>query len=133
MRGIALGFLAALLPAANLVRSVEWLNLASRGRWAPFAIAGGAGGILVGMLRRDDARAATITACIAVLLAVWGIYATFRLRIHVLFVERSIARVVVADLARLFAYTVPAAIAGAMTAVGVSRSLSSRTASTDSR
>lgn len=92
---------------------LQWLNLATVGTWVRPVIAAVAGGALVGWFRRDDARAAVVGGAVAGLLSLWGVYVLVRASVDVLFVERSFALVVVADLVRLLAYGAPAGAAGA--------------------
>jgi len=116
--GITFGFLLGSLLATSLVPRLQWLNLSSIGWWGrPVAAAVGAG-VIIGFLRRDDLRGAVIGGVIGGLLALWGVYAIVRLSVHVLFVDRSVARVVSADLLRLAAYGVPGGAAGAIAGWG---------------
>jgi hypothetical protein len=111
--GLTFGFLLGALLASSLVPRVQWLNLATVGSWFRPVIAAIAAGLLVGVFRRDELRAIVITGSIAGLLTLWGVYGIVRLSVHVLFVDRSITRVVVADLLRLLAYGAPGGAAGA--------------------
>jgi hypothetical protein len=111
--GITFGFLLGSLLATSLVPRLQWLNLATIGWWGPPVLAAFGGGVIIGVFRRDDLRAAMTGGAIGGLLALWGVYAIVRLSVHVLFVDRSIARVVAADLLRLAAYAVPGGAAGA--------------------
>lgn len=111
--GITFGFLAGSLLATSFVSRLQWLNLSAIGSWERPVFAAAGAGVIVGAFRRDDLRAALIGGALAGLLSLWGVYAIVRLSVHVLFVDRSVVRVVVADLARLFAYGVPGGAAGA--------------------
>ena len=102
--GISFGFLLGALLATSLVSQLQWLNLSRIGSWiAPCACAA-AGGTLVGLYRRDRVRTAALGGAIAGVLSLWVVYGAVRLSVHVLFVERSFARVVASDLVRLMAY-----------------------------
>ena len=111
--GLTFGFLLGSLLATSLVPRLQWLNLATIGWWGRPVLAAFGAGLIIGVFRRDDLRAALIGGAIGGLLALWGVYAIVRLSVHVLFVDRSIARVVTADLARLAAYGVPGGATGA--------------------
>src|SRR5439155_14420262 len=97
----------------SLVPRLQWLNLSTIGWWGRPVIAAVGAGIIIGFFRHDDLRAALIGGMIGGLLALWGVYAIVRLSVHVLFVDRSVARVVTADLLRLAAYGAPGGAAGA--------------------
>ena len=111
--GITFGFLAGSLLATSFVSRLQWLNLSTIGSWERPVLAAAGAGAIVGAFRRDDLRAALIGGAIAGLLSLWGVYAIVRLSVHVLFVDRSVARVVTLDLLRLGAYAVPGGAAGA--------------------
>jgi hypothetical protein len=111
--GLTFGFLLGSLLASSLVPRLQWLNLATIGSWQRPVIAAAAAGMLVGVFRRDEPRAIVVTGAIAGLLSLWGVYAIVRLSVHVLFVDRSITRVVTADLVRLLAYGAPGGAVGA--------------------
>jgi hypothetical protein len=125
--GIIFGFLLGSLLATSLVPRLQWLNLATIGWWGRPVISAFGAGVIIGVFRRDDLRAAVIAGAIGGLLALWGVYAIVRLSVHVLFVDRSFVRVVSADLLRLAAYGAPAGAAGAAAAWGV-RSVAGRAA-----
>jgi hypothetical protein len=110
------GFLLGSLLATSLVPRLQWLNLATIGWWGRPVIAAVGAGLIIGSFRRDDLRTAAIAGAIGGLLALWGVYAIARLSVHVLFVDRSVARVVSADLLRLAAYGAPAGAVGAAVA-----------------
>ena len=113
LAGVPFGALLGALLGASIVPRVQWLNLASvGGPWRPMVV-GLAAGALVGALRRDSFRWSLLAGAVAALVALWGVYGIVRLSVSVLFVERSVARVVSADLARLFAIAVPSGAAGA--------------------
>lgn len=116
MPGVIFGVLLGALLATYLVSRVQWLNLARVGWWGRPVIAASAAGAIVGAFRRDDRRAALIGGGLAALLSLWGVYGIVRFSIPVMFVERSVARVVAADLARLSAYAIPAGVVGAAAA-----------------
>ena len=104
--------LGALL-ATSLVPRLQWLNLATIGWWGRPVLAAFGAGLIIGVFRRDDLRAAVIGGAIGGLLALWGVYVIVRLSVHVLFVDRSVARVITADLLRLAAYGTAGGAAGA--------------------
>ena len=113
LTGVVFGFLVGALLATSVVPRVQWLNLALVGSpWRP-VIAAASAGVMVGQFRRDSFRLAMVGGGIAALLSLWGVYGIVRISVRVLFVERSITRVVLADLGRLALYAVPAGIAGA--------------------
>ena len=111
--GITFGFLLGSLLATSLVSRLQWLNLSTIGWWGRPVVAAVGAGVIIGFFRQDDLRAAVIGGAIGGLLALWGVYAIVRLSVHVLFVDRSVARVVSADLLRLAAYGAPGGAAGA--------------------
>jgi hypothetical protein len=110
------GFLLGSLLATSLVSRLQWLNLATIGWWGRPVIAAVGAGLIIGAFRGDDLRNAAVAGAIGGILALWGVYAIVRLSVHVLFVDRSVARVVSADLLRLAAYGAPAGAAGAAVA-----------------
>jgi hypothetical protein len=124
--GITFGFLLGSLLATSLVPRLQWLNLATIGWWGRPVIAAFGAGLIIGVFRRDDLRAAATGGAIGGLLALWGVYAIVRLSVHVLFVDRSVARVVTADLLRLAAYGAPGGAAGAAAGWGA-RTVTGRT------
>ena len=87
--------------------------LARVGWWGRPVLAAFGAGMIIGVFRRDDLRAAVTGGAIGGLLALWGVYAIVRLSVHVLFVDRSITRVITLDLLRLAAYGAPGGAAGA--------------------
>jgi hypothetical protein len=111
--GITFGFLLGSLIATSLIPRLQWLNLATIGWWGRPVTAAIGAGVMVGVFRRDDLRAVAIGGAIAGVSSLWGVYALVRLSVHVLFVERSVARVVTADLLRLMAYGAPGGATGA--------------------
>ena len=123
--GIIFGFLLGSLLATSLVSRLQWLNLSTIGWWGRPVIAAAAAGVIIGAFRRDDLRTAVIAGAIGGLASLWGVYVIVRLSVHVLFVDRSIARVVSGDLLRLAAYGLPAGAVGAAVAWGV-RSVAGR-------
>jgi hypothetical protein len=123
--GITFGFLAGSLLATSFVSRLQWLNLATVGSWERPVFAAAGAGVIVGAFRRDDLRAALISGAIAGLISLWGVYAIVRLSVHVLFVDRSVARVVTADLLRLGAYGVPGGAAGAAVGWGARAAIGS--------
>jgi hypothetical protein len=111
--GITFGFLAGSLLATSFVSRLQWLNLSTIGSWERPVVAAAGAGLIVGAFRRDDLRAAIIGGAIAALLSLWVVYGIVRLSVHVLFVDRSVARVVSADLVRLALYALPGGAVGA--------------------
>ena len=111
--GITFGFLLGSLLATSLVPRLQWLNLATIGWWGRPVLAGFGAGLIIGVFRRDDLRAAVIGGAIGGLLALWGVYLIVRLSVHVLFVDRSVAHVITSDLLRLAAYGAPGGATGA--------------------
>jgi hypothetical protein len=111
--GVSFGTLIGGLLATSLVPQLQWLNLSRIGWWGRPVGCAIAAGMLVGAYRREDARAAVSGGAIAGLLGLWGVYLLIRASVPVLFVERSFARVLVTDLARLGIYGAPAGAAGA--------------------
>lgn len=111
--GITFGFLLGSLLATSLVPRLQWLNLSAIGWWGRPVLAAFAAGLIIGVFRRDDMRAAVIGGAVGGLLALWGVYVIVRLSVHVLFVDRSVARVVTVDMLRLAAYGAPGGAAGA--------------------
>ncbi|MGZ4206662.1 MAG: hypothetical protein ACXVQ6_02060 [Actinomycetota bacterium] len=116
--GLIFGVLLGSLLATSLVSRLQWLNLASIGWWGPPVAAAVGAGLLVGAFRRDDVRSVAVAGAAAGLISLWSVYALVRLGVHVLFVERSVARVVAADLLRLAAYGVPGGAVGAAASWG---------------
>jgi hypothetical protein len=123
--GIIFGFLLGSLLATSLVSRLQWLNLSTIGWWGRPVIAAAAAGVIIGAFRSDDLRTTVIAGAIGGLLSLWGVYVIVRLSVHVLFVDRSLARVVSTDLVRLAAYGIPAGGVGAAVAWGV-RSVAGR-------
>jgi hypothetical protein len=119
MTGVIFGILLGGLIATNYVPRLQWLNLAQIGSWERPMIAAGIAGAMVGVFRRDDFRLAFAGGAIAAVVAIWGVYVLVRISVHPLFVDRSITRVVIADLARLFLYSAPAGALGAAVAWNV--------------
>ena len=111
--GITFGFLLGSLLATSIVPRLQWLNLSTIGWWGRPVLAAFGAGMIIGVFRRDDLRAAVTGGAIGGLLALWGVYAIVRLSVHVLFVDRSITRVITLDLLRLAAYGAPGGAAGA--------------------
>lgn len=103
---------------------VQWLNLHKIGFWGRPVIAAGAAGLMVGAYRRDDRIAAMVSGAFAALLSLWAVYGIVRLSVRVMFIERSIARVVASDLLRLAVYAVPAGVGGAAAAFALRTRLS---------
>jgi hypothetical protein len=113
LTGVVFGFLLGAVLATSLVSRVQWLNLATIGWWGRPVLASLTAGAMVGFMRRDHFARTLVGGSIAAVLSLWSVYGLVRLGVPVLFIERSIARVVVADLARLFAYAAPSGAAGA--------------------
>ncbi|MGH2785355.1 MAG: hypothetical protein ACRDJ1_08835 [Actinomycetota bacterium] len=111
--GLPAGVLVAGLLAISIVPRLSLLNLAYFNPWQRPVIASGVGGIMTGVARRSNAWTAALAGGVAAMLALWIVYVGTRLQNPVLWVERSAARVIVADLARLAAYALPSGAAGA--------------------
>jgi hypothetical protein len=114
-QGVVFGALLGGLVATNYVPRLQWLNLSQVGSWTRPVIAAGVAGMLTAAMRRGDSvwRAAAAGA-LAALIALWGVYAIVRISVRPLFVDRSITRVVLAELARLALYAAPAGALGAV-------------------
>lgn len=112
--GVPWGVLAAGLLATSIVPRLSLLNLAFFNPWHRPVIAAGIGGVATGATRRSALWSAAIAGAAAATLALWIVYAGTRFQNPVLWVERSAARVVAADLARLAAYAVPSGAIGAL-------------------
>lgn len=121
--GITFGVLLGSVAAASVVPRLQWLNLAQVGWWGRPVLAAAAAGVLVGAFRRDTPRAAVIGGAIAGAVSLWAVYGIVRLSVRVLFVERSVARVVAADLVRLLAYGAAPGAVGAAVAWQIRRVL----------
>lgn len=115
---ITFGVLVGALVAVSAVGRVQWLNLATVGWWGPPALAASSAGAMAGWYRRGPARANVVNGMIAALISLWGVYALVRLSTNVVFVDRSIARVLTFDLLRLAAYALPAGAVGALVPTG---------------
>jgi hypothetical protein len=107
------GTLVAGLIAASIVPRLSLLNLAFFNPWQRPVIASGIGGLVTGATRRSHPVSAALAGAAAGTLALWIVYAGTRLQNPVLWVERNAFRVIVADLARLAAYAIPAGALGA--------------------
>ncbi|HJR18336.1 MAG TPA: hypothetical protein VJ922_01325 [Actinomycetota bacterium] len=112
--GLPGGVLVAGLLAVSIVPRLSLLNLAFFNPWQRPVIASGIGGIVTGAVRRSNVWTAALAGGVAAMLALWIVYTGTRLQNPVLWVERSAARVITADLTRLAAYALPAGAAGAL-------------------
>jgi hypothetical protein len=101
------------LFASAIVPRLLMLNLAFYNPWPRPAVACGFGGLAAGVLRKGRVASAALAGALTAVAGIWVVYGITRAQTHVLFVERSVARVVIADLARLAAYALPAGAAGA--------------------
>lgn len=113
--GVPWGVLATGLLATSLIPRLSLLNLALFNPWQRPAIAAGIGSIATGATRRSHLWTAALAGGAAATLALWVVYAGTRLQNPVLWVDRSAARVIGADLARLAGYAFPAGALGSVT------------------
>lgn len=125
---LAVGILAGALAGVLLVPRLQLLNLGRVGTPVRPALAAALAGAVAGALllggaarRRPARHAARRTALLGIAAgtaSLWIVYAIVRLQVPVLFVERSVPRVVAADLGLLVAFGAPA---GALAATGAAR------------
>jgi hypothetical protein len=109
------GALAGALVAGALVPRIHFLNLAIYNPWVRPVIAAGAGGLVAGLTRRSKLASAAGWSALAGAAGLWLAYLATRAQLRTLWVDRSAARVILADLARLGAYgVVPGAIGGVL-------------------
>ncbi|HEX9711402.1 MAG TPA: hypothetical protein VGB52_02485 [Actinomycetota bacterium] len=111
---ITFGVLVGALVAVSAVGRVQWLNLATVGWWGRPVLAAGLAGLMAGWYARRGAFSSAINGMVAALVSLWGVYAIVRLSTNVIFIERSLARVVTFDLLRLAAYGLPAGALGGL-------------------
>ena len=114
LRGVPAGLAATGFLAASIVPRLSLLNLAYFNPWQRPVVACGLGGVAAGAARRSRAASACLVGAITAALGLWIVYGVTRLQNPVLFVERDPVRVVLADLARLAAFALPAGAVGAL-------------------
>ncbi|MFY9588782.1 MAG: hypothetical protein WAT66_15160 [Actinomycetota bacterium] len=100
--------------AASIVPRLSLLNLAYFNPWQRPVVACGLGGVAAGASRRLRWPSACLVGSLTAALGLWIVYGVTRLNNPVLFVERDPVRVVLADLARLAAFALPAGAVGAL-------------------
>lgn len=120
-RGAMFGILIGAIAGSTMVGRVQWLNLGKVGWWGRPVLASVAAGLMVGALRRDEARTAVVTGALAALLSLWVVYGLVRISTPVLFVEESLPGRIARDLGMLAAVAIPSGAAGAAIAASVSR------------
>lgn len=113
VRGGPAGLVVSTFLAASIVPRLSLLNLAFFNPWQRPVVATGIGGLAAGASRRGRIWSACLVGAAAGLIAMWIVYGSTRLQNRVLFVERDPAHVILADLARLAAFAIPAGAAGA--------------------
>jgi hypothetical protein len=121
IRGVPAGLLVGGFVAASIVPRLSLLNLAFFDPWQRPVVATGVGGLAAGVSRRGRAWSACIVGAATGVLALWAVYGATRVQNRVLFVERDPVAVIVADLARLAAYAIPAGAVGAFSGALVRR------------
>lgn len=107
--------------SASIVPRLSLLNLAFFNPWQRPVVATGVGGLAAGVSRRGRGLSACVVGALTAVVALWTVYGATRLQNRVLFVERDPTHVILADLARLAAYAIPAGAAGALAGVLVRR------------
>ncbi len=112
--GVPAGLAVTGFLAASILPRLSLLNLAYFNPWQRPVVACGLGGVAAGATRRSRAPSACIAGAITAVLGLWIVYGVTRLQNPVLFVERDPATVVLADLARLAAFALPAGAVGAL-------------------
>ena len=121
VRGVAPGVLVSGFLAASIVPRLSLLNLAFFNPWQRPVVATGVGGLAAGVSRRGRAWSACVVGALTAVAGLWTVYGATRIQNKVLFVERDATQVIVADLARLAGYAIPAGAVGALTGVFVRR------------
>ena len=114
IRGVPAGVAVTGLLAASIVPRLSLLNLAFFNPWQRPVVACGLGGVAAGASRRSRAQSACIVGGLSAVVGLWFVYGAIRLQNRVLFVERDPAVVILADLARLAAFALPAGAVGAL-------------------
>jgi len=114
LRGATAGMGVTGFLAASIVPRLSLLNLAYFNPWQRPVVACGLGGVAAGASRRSRPRSAMVVGAVAAAVGLWIVYGVTRLQNPVLFVDRDPAAVVLADLARLAAFALPAGGVGAL-------------------
>ena len=114
IRGVPAGLGVTGFLAASIVPRLSLLNLAYFNPWQRPVVACGLGGVAAGASRRSRWPSACVVGAVSALLGLWIVYGVTRLNNPVLFVERDPLSVVLADLARLAAFALPAGAVGAL-------------------
>jgi len=114
VRGVPAGLLVTGFVAASIVPRLSLLNLAFFNPWQRPVVATGVGGLAAGADRRGRMWSAFVSGALSAVAGLWAIYGATRAQNRVLFVERDPVHVILADLARLAAYALPAGGLGAM-------------------
>lgn len=109
--------------AASIVPRLSLLNLAYFNPWQRPVVACGLGGVAAGATRRSRWFPPVLVGAGSAVLGLWVVYAVTRLNNRVLFVERDPAKVILADLARLAAFALPAGAVGAAVGWAVRRQI----------
>ena len=112
--GLPAGVLVTGLIGVSIIPRLSLLNLAFFNPWQRPVIASGLGGLVTGAVRRSQLWTAALAGGVAAMLALWLVYLGTRLQNPVLWIERSAAQVITADLGRLAAYALPAGAVGAV-------------------
>jgi len=127
-RGVPSGLLVSTFLAASIVPRLSLLNLAFFNPWQRPVVATGLGGLAAGAGRRGRLWSAAAVGALTGVAALWIVYGATRAQNHVLFVERDATRVILADLARLAAFAIPAGAGGASVGLLVRRLIDKRRA-----
>ncbi len=114
LRGVPAGLAVTGFLAASIVPRLSLLNLAYFNPWQRPVVACGLGGVAAGASRRSRWPSACLVGAMSALIGLWIVYGVTRLNNSVLFVERDLLRVVLADLARLAAFALPAGAVGSL-------------------
>jgi hypothetical protein len=109
---VVAGALVAAMAAGALVPRIHFLNLALYNPWVRPVLAAGAGGFVAGLVRRSTPSAGALAGAVAGVFGLWLAYLATRSQFRVLFVERSAAHVILADLTRLAAYAAAPGVLG---------------------
>jgi hypothetical protein len=128
LRGVPAGLLVSTFVAASIVPRLSLLNLAFFNPWQRPVVATGIGGLAAGAGRRGRWWSACLAGALSGVAALWLVYGATRAQNRVLFVERSAAHVVLADLARLAAFALPAGALGAAVGLFLRRTIERRRA-----
>ena len=123
VRGVPAGVLVSGFLAASIVPRLSLLNLAFFNPWQRPVVATGVGGLAAGVSRRGRAWSACVVGALTALVGLWTVYGATRIQNRVLFVERDPVTVILADLARLAAYAIPAGAVGAVAGVYLRRAI----------